>query len=50
MFELVHQSYENKWYTAEDVAAFVIAGFITKNEYRQIVGTDYDTVADPQPA
>lgn len=50
MFSLVQQSYQAGWYTLDNVKTFVIAGMITKEEYKQITGQDYDLVADSQPA
>lgn len=50
MAELVRQSYANGWYTVSDVATFVAAGFLTKDEYKQITGQDYDAVAETRPA
>lgn len=50
MLNLVEQSYNAGWYTLDNVKTFVIAGMITKEEYKQITGQDYDTVTEPQPA
>ena len=50
MFSLIKQSYKYKWYTLDDVKTFVQVSIITKDEYKQITGQDYDIVADPQPA
>ena len=50
MFSLVQQSYQAGWYTLDNVKTFVIANMITKDEYKQITGQDYDAVAEPQPA
>lgn len=50
MFSLVQQSYQTGWYTIDNVKTFVMANMITKDEYRQIIGQDYDAVATPQPA
>lgn len=50
MLNLVEQSYNAGWYTLDNVKTFVIAGMITKEEYKQITGQDYDAVADSQPA
>lgn len=43
MFELVKQSYQAGWYTLDNVKTFVAANMITKDEYKQITGVDYDT-------
>lgn len=50
MLNLVEQSYNAGWYTLDNVKTFVIAGMITKEEYKQITGQDYDTATEPQPA
>lgn len=50
MFSLVQQSYQAGWYTLDNVKTFVVANMITKDEYKQITGQDYDAVAEPQPA
>lgn len=50
MFSLVQQSYQAGWYTIDNVKIFVMAKMITKDEYKQITGQDYDAVAEPQPA
>lgn len=50
MFDLVKQSYQDGWYTLDNVKTFVLANMITKDEYKQITGQDYDAVADTQPA
>lgn len=50
MFSLVQQSYQAGWYTLDNVKTFVIAGMITKEEYKQITSQDYDAVAQAQPA
>lgn len=50
MFSLIKQSFKNKWYMVEDVRTFVQIRILTKDEYKQITGQDYDIVADPQPA
>lgn len=50
MLNLVEQSYNAGWYTLDNVKTFVIAGMITKEEYKQITGQDYDAVAETQPA
>lgn len=47
MFSLVQQSYQAGWYTLDNVKTFVLASMITKDEYKQITGQDYD---QPQPA
>ena len=50
MFDLVKQSYQAGWYTLDNVKTFVLANMLTKDEYKQITGQDYDAVAEPQPA
>lgn len=50
MFDLVKQSYKVGWYTLDNVKTFVLANMLTKDEYKQITGQDYDAVAEPQPA
>lgn len=50
MFSLVQSSYQAGWYTLDNVKTFVLAKMITKEEYKQITGQDYDAVAEPQPA
>ncbi|WP_434437983.1 XkdX family protein [Limosilactobacillus fermentum] len=50
MFDLVKQSYQAGWYTIDNVKTFVIANMITKDEYKQIIGQDYDAVTTPQSA
>lgn len=50
MFSLVQQSYQSGWYTLDNVKTFVVANMITKDEYKQITGQGYDTVAETQPA
>ena len=47
MFNLVQQSYQAGWYTLDNVKTFVLANMLTKDEYKQITGQDYD---QPQPA
>ncbi|WP_418887517.1 XkdX family protein [Limosilactobacillus reuteri] len=34
----------------DNVKTFVMANMITKDEYKQITGQDYDTATEPQPA
>lgn len=50
MFSLVQSSYQAGWYTIDNVKTFVIANMITKDEYKQIIGHDYDAATTPQPA
>lgn len=38
---IAQNSYENGWYTKETVAKFVEGGFITKDDYKSIVGEPY---------
>lgn len=38
---IAQNSYENGWYTKETVAEFVNGGFITKDDYKSIVGEPY---------
>lgn len=45
MFDLVKQSYQAGWYTLDNVKTFVIAGMITKDEYKAVTGQDYDQPA-----
>lgn len=42
MFSLVQQSYQAGWYTLDNVRTFVLANMITKDEYKEITGQDYD--------
>lgn len=48
MFDLVQQSYQAGWYMLDNVKTFVLANMITKDEYKQITGQDYDTVTGTQ--
>lgn len=50
MFSLVQQSYQVGWYTIDNVKTFVMANMITKDEYKQITGQDYDAVTETQSA
>ena len=50
MFSLVQQSYQAGWYTLDNAKTFVLANMITKDEYKQITGQDYDAVAETQSA
>lgn len=45
-FMIVQNSYDNGWYTKETVAEFVEGGFITKDDYKAIVGEPYPEPAD----
>lgn len=47
MLNLVEQSYNAGWYTLDNVKTFVIAGMITKEEYKQITSQDYDQPVIP---
>ncbi len=38
---IAKNSYDNGWYTKETVAEFVEGGFITKDDYKSIVGESY---------
>lgn len=38
---IAQNSYENGWYTKETVGKFVKGGFITKDDYKSIVGESY---------
>lgn len=40
-FLIAKNSYDNGWYTKETVAEFVEGGFITKDDYKSIVGEPY---------
>ena len=50
MFDLVQQSYQADWYTIDNVKTFVMANMITKDEYKQITGQDYEAAIESQPA
>lgn len=41
MAEIVKEFYNNGWYTKENVATFVEAGFITADDYKDITGEAY---------
>lgn len=45
-FLIVKNSYDNGWYTKETVAEFVPGGFITKDDYKSIVGEPYPEPVD----
>lgn len=42
MFSLVQSSYQVGWYTLDNVKTFVLVKMITKEEYKQITGQDYN--------
>ena len=41
MFDLVKLSYQNGWYTLDNVKTFVMANMISQDQYKQITGQDY---------
>lgn len=42
MFKTVKRYYDTGRYSKEDVKKFVVAGKLTKEEYKEITGDDYD--------
>lgn len=50
MFSLVQQSYQEGWYTIDNVKTFVQARMITQDDYKTITGQDYGVVTTPQLA
>lgn len=42
MFKIVKRYYDKGIYTKDDVKKFVQAGKITEDEYKEIVGEDYN--------
>ena len=42
MFSLVQFSYQVGWYTLDNVKTFVLAGMISKDDYKTITRQDYD--------
>ncbi|MCQ2569302.1 MAG: XkdX family protein [Limosilactobacillus sp.] len=47
---IAQNSYKNGWYTKETVAGFVNGGFITKDDYKSIVGEPYPEPEEVKPA
>lgn len=41
MYKIVKRYYDRGIYSADDVGAFVQAGKLTADEYKQITGTEY---------
>lgn len=41
MTYVIKVNYDNGWYTKDDVALVTRAGFITKDDYKSIVGEPY---------
>lgn len=50
MFNQFLTWYQMKLFTIQDEKNGVKTGWITKDEYKQITGQDYDAVAKTQPA
>lgn len=42
MFYVIKESYDSMTYTKDDVALMVNVDFITKDDFKKIVGEDYD--------
>ncbi|WP_457801794.1 XkdX family protein [Limosilactobacillus reuteri] len=50
MFQQFKDWYEIGLFTIQDERNGVLTDLITKDEYKEITGQDYDTVAQAQPA
>ena len=46
MFNSVKKYYGKGLYDDDDVKVFVVAGYITEAEYKEITGVDYNTVPE----
>lgn len=42
MYKIVKRFFDRKIYTKDDVKKFVSSGKITKEEFKEITGTDYE--------